>query len=111
MIDNNLICGFEGKYFDTETDTIKISNDKNINDKKKIAIGGEIAHDSIVPITISNNNNINDKSINLEIKLQELNFAEEINYLVDGYNKKKVVNNFSTISITKGEVNGKKATL
>ena len=106
MIDNNLICAFEGKYFDTESDTITISNDNNINDKKKISIGEEIAHDSIVPIIISNNNNINDKSINLEIKLQELNFAEEINYLVDGYNKKKVVNNFSTISITKGEVNG-----
>lgn len=106
MIDNNLICGFEGKYFDNEIDTITISNDRNINDKKKISIGEEIAHDSIVPITISNNNNINDKSIDLEIKLQELNFAEEINYLVDGYNKKKVVNNLSTISINKGEVNG-----
>lgn len=106
MIDNNLICGFEGKYFDNETDTITISNDRNINDKKKISIGGEIAHDSIVPIIISDNNNINDKSINLEIKLKELDFAQEINYLVDGYNKKKVVNNFSTISVTKGEING-----
>lgn len=106
MIDNNLICGFEGKYFDNETDTITISNDRNINDKKKISIGEEIAHDSIVPIIISDNNNINDKSINLEIKLKELDFAQEINYLVDGYNKKKVVNNFSTISVAKGEING-----
>ena len=106
MIDNNLVCGFEGKYFDNETDTITISNDRNINDKKKISIGEEIAHDSIVPIIISDNNNINDKSINLEIKLKELDFAQEINYLVDGYNKKKVVNNFSTISVAKGEING-----
>ena len=106
MIDNNLICGFEGKYFDDEIDTITISNDRNINDKKKISIGEEIAHDSIVPIVISNDRNINDKSINLEIKLKELNFADEIDYLVDGYDKKKVVNNFSTIIINKGEVNG-----
>ena len=42
----------------------------------------------------------------MEIRLKELDFADEIDYLVDGYDKKKVVNNFSTISINKGEVNG-----
>ncbi len=106
MIDNNLICGFEGSYFDTTNDTITISKDKNIVDKKKIAIGNQTAHNSVVPITISNNNNINNKTINLNIKLQELNTAENIDYYVDGYNKKKVVNNYSTINITKGTING-----
>lgn len=106
MIDNNLICGFEGKYFDTNDDTITISNDRNINDKKKMAISEGISHISEVPIIISNNNNINDKSIDIEIKLKELEYAQDIDYLVDGYDKKKVINNFSKISITKGNING-----
>jgi hypothetical protein len=106
MIDNNLICGFEGNYFNTTNDTITISKDRNIVDKVKIAIGNTIAHESSVPITINNDNNINNKSITLNIKLQELDSTDEIDYLVDGYNKKKVINNYSTISITKGDVNG-----